>query len=258
MMTATVEQRPWSRQRWGLTIALVLHLQAGLIFLLEKSSSAPPRGRVAVSQIHLRERLSLEPLAISDPTLFVLPHLRGFSGEAWLNRATDWNFQPTDWTEPPRPLPLATAQLGADFKEFITANPVPPLATIATVEPPRAVPEVFPTIATVPERSSLRAGGALAQRPLLAVPELRVWESNELLAGSEVQLLVDASGQVVSTVLRSSGLGVTQAEADARALELARTVRFAPRADGTLTVGTLIFDWRTVPVPATNAPVAAP
>ena len=38
------------------------------------------------------------------------------------------------------------------------------------------------------------------------------------------------------------------------ALELARAARFAPGPD--LTLGKLIFNWRTVAPPATNAPAA--
>ena len=257
MTDAPVERGPWSRQRWWLAIAFVLGLQAALIFALEKSSSATPRKTVMVPLIHLQEHVSLEPLAVSDPTLFVLPHHRGFSGEAWLNRAPLLNFQPADWAEPPRALPLATARLGASFKEFITANTSPHFETIATFETPRSTPSFFPATPPSPQ-STLRIEGALAQRRLLAAPELRAWESSELVSNSVVQVLVDAPGRVVSVVLLSPASGVKQQEADARALELARAARFEPATNGALTVGTLLFEWQTLPPPATNAPVATP
>jgi hypothetical protein len=41
-------------------------------------------------------------------------------------------------------------------------------------------------------------------------------------------------------------------QADQRALELARAMRFIPSPR--LTIGRMIFNWHTVPPPATNAP----
>jgi len=71
-------------------------------------------------------------------------------------------------------------------------------------------------------------------------------------------VLVDARGNTVSRALLS-GSGLV--EADRRALELARTARFAPAESGApgrlnqheqLTLGALIFEWQTLP--PTNAP----
>jgi len=85
-----------------------------------------------------------------------------------------------------------------------------------------------------------------------------------------VQVLVDAAGNVVShTLLRpeSGSKDPDQQQADQRALELARAARFAPlpqsgsaptNSPGRVTRGTLIFEWHTVPRPATNAPPANP
>ncbi len=258
MTDALVEPGPWSRRRWRLTIAFVMLLQFGLIYLLEKIPSVGLRKLVAVPQIHLRERVFLEPLALSDPTLFVLPHVRGFSGEAWLNRAPVLQYQPADWTEPPRVLSLATAGLGAHFKEFLAANTPPHLETLATLEPPRATPAEFVAANAATPSSSFRIEGALAQRRLLATPELRARESAELLGNSVVQVLVDAAGRVVSTVLLSPGGGPEQQLAGARALDVARTLRFAPDLDAGVMVGTLTFEWQTLPPTPTDAPVRIP
>jgi hypothetical protein len=47
-----------------------------------------------------------------------------------------------------------------------------------------------------------------------------------------------------------TGAATQYAIADQRALEIARTARFAP---GTrLTIGLMIFNWRTVPAPVPN------
>ena len=41
-------------------------------------------------------------------------------------------------------------------------------------------------------------------------------------------------------------------QADQRALEIARAMRFTPSSR--LTIGRMIFNWHTVPPPATNPP----
>ena len=69
---------------------------------------------------------------------------------------------------------------------------------------------------------------------------------NDVIPPSRVQLLVDKSGNVTSTVLlETSGYDA----ADQQALELARTLQFVP-ADK-LMFGEIIFNWHTVPL---NAP----
>ena len=85
---------------------------------------------------------------------------------------------------------------------------------------------------------------------------LTIWPYANVIAPSKVQVLVDAAGNVVSAVLLPPDSGFTAADqydkADQRALELARAARFAPASR--LTVGRMIFNWHTVPPPATNAP----
>jgi hypothetical protein len=107
------------------------------------------------------------------------------------------------------------------------------------------------------QNSTLRVEGELAQRQLPSQINLTNWPYANVIAPSKVQVLVDAAGNVVSTVLLPPDSGFTAADqyekADQRALELARAARFAPSSH--LTVGRMIFNWHTVPPPATNAPV---
>ena len=119
------------------------------------------------------------------------------------------------------------------------------------------MPELFP-VETVAAKSALRIEGALAQRRLLSPPELPAWMKPDLLVASVVQLLVDASGKTISAVLLPPGNGYN--DADQAALSLARSARFEPLADSptNLTVGTLTFEWQTLPMPATNAPPVLP
>lgn len=255
MMDAPVPLPTWTRQRWCLAIASVLAAQAALIFLLERTATGGRHKSVGVPLVHLRTDISLEKFVVNDPSVFVLPHHHGFSGEAWLNHLPVLNFQPVDWAEPPHALPFIPGLLSGDFKAFVAANPGAQFETLATLEPARTVPSLFP-IETAPAKSTLRIEGPLAQRRMLAPPSLRVWESADLLADSLVQVLVDAQGRTISAVLLSPGVRLNkQVDADANALALAKAAQFEPVETGALTVGTLTFEWQTLPPPATNAPV---
>jgi hypothetical protein len=267
MTSAPVETQAWSRQHWWMAIALVLALQAALVFVLENRSPAVPRKTIATPVIHWQETVSFEPLAVSDPTLFVLPHREGFSGEAWLDKIPPLDFLPAEWTEPPRWLAVSASTLGASFKDFIAANASPPFQTIATIEPPRIAPELFP-METAPMQPTLRIEGGLSKRRLLSTPPLQPWPSADLLTNSIVQLLVDAQGHTFSAVLLLRHSSGPQADADDRALDLAKAAEFEPVATGgsgpsmnetdALTLGIMIFEWVTLPMPATNAPAETP
>jgi hypothetical protein len=106
----------------------------------------------------------------------------------------------------------------------------------------------------------MQVEGDLAQRQLPSQISLTNWPYPDVIAPSKVQVLVDAAGNVVSAVLLPSENNVEVAAhydaADARALELARSLRFAPSPR--LTFGKLIFNWRTVLPVATNSPAASP
>ncbi|MFO1488722.1 MAG: hypothetical protein U1F65_09615 [Verrucomicrobiota bacterium] len=251
MTDAAVETRPWSRQRWWLAIALVLGAQLALIFLLERNTHRPRRAGRPVPVMEWRQNVSLEPLAVNDPTVFVLPHVRGFSGAAWLNRLSFVQYQSVDWTEPPRVLALAADGLGAHFQDFPQLTVFPEIETIPTVPPVTTVP-VTEALERPVAVSTLRLDGALTGRRLLNPPVLPLWETSDLLTNSTVQLLVGPDGRTLSVTLLSTGVKVPkQAEADARAMELAKDVRFEP-ATG-LVLGNLTFEWQTLAPAATNA-----
>jgi len=101
--------------------------------------------------------------------------------------------------------------------------------------------------------------GPLAHRRLLVTPQLPGWPSAELLTNSVVQLLVDAQGRTISAVLLAPGIRLKQQEdADASALALALAAQFEPAPSAAATVGTMVFEWLTLPPAATNAPVEIP
>jgi hypothetical protein len=188
----------------------------------------------------------------------VLPHQKDFASAIWLQTAA--LKQPSfRWTEPPRWLPLSADELGLAFNQFMQTNHFagfelqlkPPLKLSAPGLP------VEPALA---QNSTLRVEGELAQRQLPSPINLTNWLYANVIAPSKVQVLVDAAGNVISTVLLPPDSGFTAADqyekADQRALELARAMRFTPSSR--LTVGRMIFNWHTVPPPATNTPTALP
>ena len=108
----------------------------------------------------------------------------------------------------------------------------------------------------LPQSSTLRITGDLAQRRLRGEISLPSLPWNGVIAPSRVQALVDAAGEVVSTVLLPPDNAVEAAGradmGDTNALAITRRLRFAPAPRPM--IGELIFNWRTVPASATNAP----
>jgi TonB family protein len=78
------------------------------------------------------------------------------------------------------------------------------------------------------------------------------WPFPDVLARTEVQVMVDGQGRVLSAVvLGESGLPA----ADARALQAAHAIQFGPTPEAAPVSGLLEFFWRTAP---TNAPAMPP
>ena len=244
--------------------------QVGLICWLGEHQPVQPRPVKNAPELKLVGNASAEWLDLTDPTLFALPHPRGFSGPAWL-ASPRLPLPPLTWSEPESWLPVPTQALGAALRLFIQTNQFAHLELPAKPTPKPFVPPLVPIPAAEPQ-SSFRLAGGLIQRPLLAPPALRSWppcigsaKEPEFLANSVVQLLVDAGGRPVSaTLISTSG----SSDADRFALAQAREVRFEPvEAEGAdraaapsaqLTWGELIFQWHTLTAPITNAPKEAP
>lgn len=254
MNNVAIEARGWSPAwRWS-WIAVVFAAQLGLIFALSDRKPVPPRPPAPVLVVRLAPEWN-ERLALNDPTLFALPQRRSFAGAAWMKLPT-LEFQPFRWTEPPRLLPIRLDDLGGAFAQFMGTNR---FASLAFETKP--TPELPPPVALAigrppPANSTLRVAGDLANRSLLNPEELPPWPAADLLTNTVVQVLVSADGNVMSQTLLPPGCG--DPKADQRALELARAARFLPRAveSPAMSVGVLIFEWRTTPL--TNAPASNP
>jgi TonB family protein len=254
MNPAPLEPRPWSRGRWWTLIALVFAAHVGLIFALGDRKPLAPRPPALAPVLRLATGPN-ELLALTDPTLFALPHPAGFAGAVWRWRP-EVTVQPFRWTEPPRPLRLSAEKLGDRFAQFMQTNRLarfePALAPAPETGP--AVVPAFSPAALAP--STVRLGDGLAGRRWLNPPRLGAWPAPDLLTNCVVSVLVRPDGGVTSAKLLPPGSG--SAEADQFALAAARTARFTPLTRGAAepAVGTLIFEWQTLPM--TNAPAPGP
>ena len=234
---------------------LVLAAQLGLILWLGNRIPVTPAPRRPAPVIRTAGPDSAEQLALTDPTLFALPHAQGFSGLAWLNipaRAPQFY----SWTNPSRWPDLPLDAPGAALHKFVASNQIDPLAT--TVLPPSelSLPRL-PPMQVLPENSSLLLADELATRPLLTPCDLPSITTSNLLTNTVVRLIVDADGRPISCILLSrSG----SAEADNKALSLSRSMRFAPSAEmgtadssASLAWGEAIFTWHSLFDPLTNS-----
>lgn len=252
---APPEDPNWSTGRWIFYLLLAFGLHIGLIFVLgdrQPLEARPVRNAATLQTMsHPSEWLELH-----DPTIFALPHPRGFAGTTWLRRP-QITFAPFRWTEPPRLLALTVEQLGAALVRHVETN-APVLHTFEATAPPLTA-VLLPAEDEFPRGPArLRVTGNLAGRAMRNAPEslpLQPVPDAAVLTNNVVQVLVEPRGQVISAVLIPPGSGVKAT--DQNALRLARNLRFQAVDPATpTTVGRLIFEWQTLP--ATNAPANAP
>jgi TonB family protein len=245
MNVAQAESQSWSRQRWLAVIALVFAAHIGLIFLFGEKGEIVPRPVTNVPALKLAND-SDELLALNNPALFALPNPKDFASSVWL-KMPDVKQPSFRFTESPRYLLAPDAEnLGATFQQFMRTNYVAGYQLNFKPQPKLSEP-VLPIEPALAQNSTLQIAGGLAQRRLLNEINPPSLLDNDVIAPSKVQALVDAAGNVVSVVLlESSGLDA----ADSRALKIARAARFAPAKN--LTVGEMIFNWRTIPMTTTN------
>jgi TonB family protein len=257
MTSPLAESQVWPRRRWLVSVVLVLASQLGFVFWLAARKTDIPAMPPARPLISLPADQTADLPGVTDPTLFVLPNLHGFSGPAWMQFApATYTLEP--WTEPQRPLELTTLQLGATLAEFVHANHSP-LFEVDMKPEPRLDAVGYLPLEEAP--SSFSVEGDVANRPLLTPLTLDSWPAAEILLPTEVQIAVDAAGRVISAVVLKKS---ASAEANASALSLARSARFQPlrwigpqpppAAPDRLSWGKIIFRWHTVAPPNPAAP----
>jgi TonB family protein len=262
MNPAGVELRQWPRRKWWGAMLGLFALQVALLWWFGASGPIKPRPVAAAPQLRFAGMAAAEFIALSDPTLFAQGHPRGFSGAAWMPIPVP-EYQPPEWSEPPRWLTLEAQQLGSDFRRFVQTNRPFAFAPVGKPEPQLALierPNGFPA-ATIP--SALQVGGPLASRRLINPPPLRAWSHSELLSNSVVRVLVDTDGNVMSQVLLASS---GYRDADDVAVSLAKAAQFERQSPPSASqfflappaFGTLVFEWQTLPLPVTNGPTGRP
>lgn len=205
---------------------------------------------------------------LASPTLFALPDLNGFSGDAWLNYQPPVPSEPT--TEDPAPgwLPLDGARLGATLTSFTAAvEPTPS----RIVDLPHVWVDNFPINPAPATQSRLTLQGEASNRLVGNLPALPKWPAADLVAPTEIQILVNSQGRVLSAVPLEGDYSANvpgilpparSLEADRFALELARNLPFKPLPPAPsenplaeprrVQSGRLTFVWATVPVQTTN------
>jgi TonB family protein len=258
MNAAATTVTAWSRQRWVWTVLLVFSLQGSLFWMLSDTTPGTERrpgsgptlyliaGTPAEAQLH-------DSLVLGDPTFYSLANRRGFSGAVWRDFLRP-RLHLGDWREPDRWLAPRLDTLTATFTSFVRSNAFPTLAIAET--PPTRLDRIPVTADLLAVESTLRIDGPLAGRRLMTSITLETWPAGEWVTNTVVQLAVNAAGEPVSVVLlERSG----SKAADQRALELARTARFAPLPGEPLppplamaprTWGELVFQWQVHAPPA--------
>ncbi|HEX5220539.1 MAG TPA: hypothetical protein VFZ59_13295 [Verrucomicrobiae bacterium] len=266
-MNATAQESPpsgpessppqsWSLTRWIVYVMVALAIHVGLIFIFGNRKPIVPRSVTNAPQIRLATTRS-ELQSLDDPTLFALPHPQGFAAKAW-RQLPEVAFAPFRWTEPPQLLDLPAAKLGSAFLHFASTNVVRRVEVEALTAVPTTPPVSSDPPTSLKQHSTVSTSGSITRRRWLNAPAvLRSWPAADLLTNSVVRIVVDTDGQVFSPALLPPGSG--SKAADQYALEIARAARFArlPRSAGQM-IGTLVFEWHTVPVPDTNAPAGKP
>jgi hypothetical protein len=243
----------WSKLRWILMVLAVFILQFLLLMLFSSSELAPPVQPASGPRFHFMAAAPHSPerpshLAVSDPTLFALPHPEGFSEPLW-RQAPAMEYQLTNSIFPPRWLEPAPQRFGETFSRFVEET----MAADFFSTHPAPAPQGALALPSMPVRtdSHLRVAGEISNRPLLNSPDLPVIPHNQILANTVVLVTVTPEGESLAVLLSGSG----SKEADQEALRTARSIRFAPlEKSAPIMTGQLIFEWSIPPNRQANPP----
>jgi hypothetical protein len=276
--------RKWRWLRWIAAVAIVFAAHVVLIFVFGARKPVAPVPVRNTPSFALVDESAGDWIALNNATLFALPGNNGFAASMW-TELPPLNIYHKPWTEEPQWLKpsnsLQMAGLFAPFNRFIKTNRFARVHFEFNMPPEVAVPAA-PLEPPIAQNSMLRIEGELAGRRLLTPVTLPTWQDSDIDAPSIVQVLVNAAGNVVSAVLLPQDILspgnswepplTHNRQADQLAVQVARTLRFAPvlsedagqpgsapdpaaRTSATLArmaIGQLIFDWQTAPQTATN------
>ncbi len=259
MMTTASESRAWSPLRWVVVIAVLYGGQMALFFVLGRQRVAVAPPTMPALAVHIPSYRYVNIPGVDRPTLLVTENPAGFSKlfpeSEKSGRAAGWSAQPDGVLSRPVTPP------GGD----LTNIPKNGFSTAKSVvdRPKPSMDSVVVTDETI-AASSFVVEGELASRRLLPNRRQADPVSATALSNTVVQIHVDAQGRVFDLpVILFPADKSGSAVADAEAIATARALKFAPATGGSgsgtsgrqddLTRGTVVFQWRTVPPPATNA-----
>ncbi|MGA2245257.1 MAG: TonB family protein [Verrucomicrobiota bacterium] len=233
----------WTNRRFVLVLLLVVATHAALVFLFGTKKQIVPVPAGGAPHFQLVDNAN-ELVALSNPTLFARPNPHDFVSAFW--RAQAVVPQPSfDWSELPHFLDPGPGSFGSVFHEFVENSRPAEFPLEFKPEPILTVPDlVFDN--PVPPATTMIISDELAPRRLLDPITPPSWPRNDVIEPSIIQVLVDAAGNVYSTVVLKTS---KDPDADQEALQLVRGLRFAPAPQPT--IGAITFYWHTVP---TNAP----
>lgn len=258
-MTATaLPSAPWPRRRWITTISALLAAQLALILYFGERPHLLPRAVRPKTTMYLAvDELSAGQIAdlptVTDPALFALPSLQGFSGKSWLTfREPDYTVK--GWSEAPSYLALDIGRLGETFSRFVGTNS-PFTFGLASRQPPEfGTMQISVPPLPINSSSELRLDGPIQRLRLLNPLDIPSWPSDDVLANTVVQVIVDGVGNVISSTLLAFSGSVA---ADKYALQQASAARFEPATGpqrlSTSTFGRFIFQWHTTAPTQTNS-----
>jgi hypothetical protein len=273
--TAGPPLQKWTWTRWLVIVALVFLGHVALIFIFGARKPVPSTPVKNIPMLALVGESSAGWVSLKNATLYALPDRNAFSGIMWMT-IPPLSFHKQDLPDDPRWLAvnnsLPAGQLGAAFHHFVQTNHFAGAPMEFNSPPVPATPAVSEPLPFA-RGSTLEIEGDIAKRGPLDAMKLPSWPFADAIAPSVVQVVVDAGGRVISAVLLPpenyletpylEAPPVRDPDADARAVELARSARFAPLPSGEgnvesnpaahLSVGQLIFNWQAVPVTTTNA-----
>jgi TonB family protein len=255
----------WPLRLWVLAILGVFLLQIGIIFVGSNRTLERQRPPAPAPWFSLAGPENKALLALMDPTLFARPHPRGFSGSAWVATPDlDERFaDPPEATTKSQFLALNLGEIGGALSGFVQTNSVERTATASEPASEIALPALAPVM---PLRSKTRVKieGNLAARRMVGVLSVSSWPSTGLLTNTVVKLTVDGRGRFFSAALVSSS---GSRDADQEAMKQAREAKFEEIARGgpggadpatMLDWGWLVFEWNSLPLPATNGAPSHP
>jgi hypothetical protein len=248
-----------------LTIVGVFVLQTGIIFVASNRTMERQQPPAVAPQFSLAGPEAKVLLSLMDPTLFARPHPRGFSGRAWVATPDlDERFaDPPEATTKSQFLGLNLVEIGGPLGTFVETNSFEKSVVASEAASEIVLPALAP-VQPLRTKTMVKIEGNLAARRMVGVLSVSSWPSAGLLTNTVVELIVDGRGRFFSEALVSKS---GNAEADAEAMKQAREAKFeevarggAGRADPStmLDRGWLVFEWNSLPQPATNGAPAQP